>query len=365
MKGISIHTGRIVFEYDAYPQTDAFVLPDAKPRIDQKSPQSKRILLWEASQGLAVRVSRSEDMHLSKSRSVDVNILSGWNDISAGTVTFRAASAGLRLHTAQAKVDGAALSLMNDTQPGSISFAQIPSGNRLKISTPYSLEVDLTEIAIRAEVVYTTQKGQFTYITRPNIPISLPLAVNVQDIFKEDALFSCFTIRSANSMPMQIDESKFEGNDDFQINAPPSSDSKVDVFSDQPFSLFAEIRRNPVSRKWNGEKGIDNKIHLTIKYHCLDQILFAIVEAELLEFLATAQLHRFSRLLSQHLVDRLQNSLVPHDFETFGLMKELDLGSLERFGWDDILQALPPHEAAQVLDLLQNSHLVSQRSPLN
>ena len=359
VRRISIRAGKIVFEYDANPQTDAFILPDAEPRIDRESTQSGRILVWGPSEGLAVKVSRSEDVHLSKPRSAVIKVMSGWNDISASTVIFRAASAGLRLYTAQAKVQGAPFSLMNDSQPGTISFAQIPPGSQLEILIPYSLEVDLTAIAIRVEVIYSTQKGQFTYVTRPSVQISLPLAVSVQDIFKKDALFSFFTIRSATSLPIQIDRIELKDNDDFAIITPPSSEAKVDVFSDQSFSLVAEICRKADSLKQNGERHINNKVHLVIKYRCLEQILFATIKAQLMKALATAQMQQYSSLVSQHLEDRLPKSLLRHDLETFGLLKEVNLGSFERFGWGKLLPALPPNDASQVLEILQHSDLVS------
>ena len=359
LKKMLILVGNIAFDYDVSPPTDAFVPPGARAKPDLYSPDSKQILVWAPSQALAVDVSHSDDIRLSESRSVDIRISSGWNDISAGTVTIRAASAGLRLHTAQAEARGSEIEPTNNPQPGAILFHKLKPGNHLNIRIPYNLEIDLTVITVRVEVAYLTQKGQFTYVTRSIVPVGLPVAVNVQETFKKDSLFSLFTIRSATSSPIRVIDTRIEDNAAFEATASPSRSTEVDVYSNQPFSVIAQVRRKSRSRASESERQVDRRLHLIIEYRCLNRTVLSIVEAELLQALATAHKQAYSRLLSQHLASHLRSTLSPDDFELFGLLDQIALGPFEEYGWEAILQAVSPTDATKLEQVLQDWHLVS------
>lgn len=40
---------------------------------------------------------------------------------------------------------------------------------------------------VKIELTFTTPKGEFFFAANPSVPVALPLAVNVQDVFKRDA----------------------------------------------------------------------------------------------------------------------------------------------------------------------------------
>ena len=65
--------------------------------------EDERLLIWAKDQHLNVKVGPSETIDLRRPKSVKVDILSGWNRILSGRLSIKAASAGLRLDTAEAK----------------------------------------------------------------------------------------------------------------------------------------------------------------------------------------------------------------------------------------------------------------------
>ena len=357
---ILMQAGGLTFDYDVSPTKDALVLPDARTKPDVDDPISKRILVWRTFRALAVDVTHSHDIRLSEFRSIDVNISSGWNDIVAGTVTFRAASAGLRLHTAQAEARGTQVKSTGVSQPGTVLIDRIAPGDNFSILIPYSLEMDLTAISLRVEIAYSTVKGQFMYATKSTIPVILPLAVNVQDTFKENVLYSLFTIRPSTSSPIRIIDTYIEKSNSFEATTAPSCKTETGVFSGQPFSVIAQVRRKAGSRASEDSKQVDRRLHLTIEYHCLDRMVCAIIEAEMLQALAATHMERFSRLLLQHLRSHLRSTLTPNDFENFALLDEFALGAFEQYNWDEILHALPINDAAVLRDILREWHLVSK-----
>lgn len=48
-------------------------------------------------------------------------------------------------------------------------------------------ELSLTGLQVKLEVDYRTKLGDFSYFDTCNVPIVLPLRVNVQDIFRANS----------------------------------------------------------------------------------------------------------------------------------------------------------------------------------
>ncbi|PUW82161.1 hypothetical protein CBR14_22675, partial [Cronobacter sakazakii] len=57
------------------------------------------------------------------------------------------------------------------------------------------------------------------------IPVSLALGVNVQDVFKHDALFSRFNVSTATASPLRLYKSELIASDQFEaeFGVPPGS----------------------------------------------------------------------------------------------------------------------------------------------
>ena len=296
-----------------------------------------------------------------------MKISSGWNEIIQGRLSLRAASAGLRLHTAQAEVRNGKDVITDKVQTGSISFGQIFSSNTVDILVPYSLESDLRDIIVRAEVAYTTEKGDYIYACNSKISTVLPITINVRDTFKESSIFSTFTVGTANSIPVKILNCIVEGNEDFSATSQVVNNVQLDVFVRQPLSLVSRICRTS-----RGNRGLDvsetlqRKLLLHIEYQCLDQKILAAAENVYSKALEATPLHKLSRLVIPALLTNLSSRFSTQQLEAAGLLHKIEIETFVKEGWgSSVLSGLPPDLGEELASWLKSWHGVRVSSILN
>ncbi|KZF20753.1 hypothetical protein L228DRAFT_262661 [Xylona heveae TC161] len=307
------------------------------------APKSKeaRILCYAKSNALEANIFFSRSIHLSRSKSVDIEISSGWNQVVSGQIRIRSASAGLRLHTAEATVTNGSLILKDKPKAGVINFGELSRGTHTAIKIPYGLETDPIELSFKLEISYVTEKGEFLFISNPTIPIALPLGVNVQDIFKEESLFSRFTINAAGAVPLRVLGSELKSSPLYEVTSECSMLSPVLVFPKQSMSLIYRIAPRKIDPKVPGqEKASKMPLALDISYRCLDEDVFHAVEINFLAALRDSAFNKYSRLLLPRLLAHTKQMLTPQMLELIGLTGELELGGFDESGWNDIIQAL-------------------------
>ena len=357
---VTILSGNIFFVHSLSPPSDS--PPFARSRYSALSELTnrRRSLLWPQSRSLEVRLSHSENIHLERSKSVVVEISSGWNEIIKGKLSLRAASAGLRLHTAQAEIRNDKVAITDKLQPGSISFGQFHSSITTRIDVPYSLESDLKEIVVRAEVTYATERGEFVYACGSKISTILPITINVRDTFKENALFSTLTVGTANSVPIKILKCTVEGNEDLSATSQMLVSDEHDVFVRQPLSLVARIYHTlRGKRQRDANEKIRRKLFLHVEYRCLDQEILAAAEYVYSKALAATPLQNLTRLLVPTLLATLRSRFSAQQLELAGLLRDIDIGIFEDYGWESsILAGLPPDLSEELAGWLKNWHNV-------
>ena len=318
-----------------------------------------RILVWAHPQALEARLSHCKAINLEQTRSLVLDVFSGWNNIFEGRIQLRAATAGLRLHTAEAKFQDSDTDIFDQSQPGSIKFGHVTVNTALKLLIPYSLDSDLKEIVIKIEVHYTTAKGKFIYACHPKISIILPVGVNVQDIFKEKTLFSKFTISTADSTPLRVSRCALEGTEDFEVIMPPLADSELDVFAKQPLSLVSKICRSAQGIiKLGQDTQLQRKLLLQIEYCRVDLEIMTAVERSFSAALADSPFQGFSRVLVSELSTGLRARITSQDLEMIEMTREIDVGAFQDYAWDKILSGLLPGYRPELADWLQNWHKV-------
>ena len=357
---VTIKCGNILFVHSLSPPSDGS--PFARTRYSALSDLAsrRRLLLWPQSRNLEVRLSHSENIHIERSKSIVLKISSGWNEITHGRLSLRAASAGLRLHTARAEIRNDTITITDKSQPGSISFDQFRSNVTVDINVPYSIESDLKEITVRAEVTYATERGEFVYACGSKTSPVLPITINVRDIFKKSTLFSTFTVGTPNSIPVKILDCTVEGNEDFNAISQILGSGEHDVFVRQPLSLVSRIRRIfREKRSLGADETIQRKLFLHVDYRCLDQEILAVAENLCLKALAATPLQKLSRLLIPALLATLNSRFSPQQLEVAGILHEIDVGTFEDYGWgSSILAGLPPDLGEELARWLRNWHNV-------
>ena len=364
---VTILSGNILFIHSLSPPSEGPPFARSRYSVPPGFDNQRSLLLWAQPRSLEARLSHSENVHLERSKSILVKISSGWNEIIQGRLSLRAASAGLRLHTARAEVRNGKDVITDKVQTGSISFGQIFSNNTVDILVPYSLESDLRDITVRAEVAYTTEKGDFIYACNSKISTVLPITINVRDTFKESAVFSTFTVGTANSIPVKVLRCIIEGNEDFSVTSQVVNNVQLDVFVRQPLSLVSRICRTS-----RGKRGLDvsetlqKKLLLHIEYQCLDQKVLAAAENVYSKALEATPLHKLSRLVIPALLTNLNSRFSTQQLEAAGLVHKIEIETFGKEGWgSSVLSGLPPDLGEELASWLKYWHGVRVSSILN
>ncbi|KAL8728240.1 MAG: hypothetical protein Q9166_005543 [cf. Caloplaca sp. 2 TL-2023] len=346
LERIDIRSANIVFTYDATtPTNNAFFgNPSTSEGMDRIARANMApILVWPSEKALEAKLSLCASIHLGKLRSIEIIILSGRNDISQWRLGLRACSAGLRLHTADADIVTGHCSALNRSQAGSLEFGSVGAETKTVVRIPYGIESDLTEIKARVEIFYTVNGQDYQYNHTGELPIQLPLSVNVQDNFQARSLFSNFKIDTANSIPIRIRDYTMHSTNMFQVFSPPLGSDTLTVFARHPLSLVAKVRRSHPKTTGAQTQTLPDKIlMLQLRYACLDQEARTAVEDKLSEALWESEFRDLSHLLVTALGKALGLKLSVQDYETIGLLGEIQMSSLEQHLWDSVLNALHP-----------------------
>lgn len=357
---ILIHVGNITFHQDtSAPEAGSFeLLQNGEAPVGfSATSQKPRVHVYPQPKAFEARAEHSKDIHLEKTRSIEITLSSGWNSISSGKLSVRAGTAGLRLHTAKAEVAGCQLEISDSSKPGLLGFGELAAESNIKIIVPYTVENDLKDITVRLEVTYTTEYGDFVFACAPSISILLPLGVNVQDIFNKKALFSKFSIFTANAIPLRLIDCKIEGTDDFQVQSPPL-ERGLDIFSRQPISLLAKITAK--SRQPSGQP-LQRKLLLQITYTCLDEEVSTTISNAFTTSLSTSPFSHLLRLL----LPTIPNPLTGQDIETTALLRSITLPPYQSSTYASILPAIPPSNHQALLHHLHTFHTTHTTIPLS
>lgn len=324
-----------------------------------------RILVWPLPRALEARLAQYNKIHLEQPRSIEIEVNTGLNHIAQGKIHLRAGSAGLRLRTADALLLSGNTSIVDQSQPGKIGFGEICADTIMVLRIPYDLESDLKEIIVKMEVSYTTAKGDFTYACNPKVPSLLPLGVNVQDTFHEDALFSKFTISTANSIPLRISRCYVEDSLDLDVSSPSLTDVNFDVFTRQPLSLMCKIRQKRINENVAEIRGsAQARLLLNIEYRCLDQEVCEAVKQCFAKDLASSNLQDYIRLLIPVLSAKLRSKLSIQELEVVGIRREITLDTILDNDWSMISSGIKPERHQELEKWLKDWQKVSYTSSM-
>ena len=303
-----------------------------------------RLLLYQRPDAFDVKLFASRYLHLDRNRFLEIELFSGWNDVSSGELHVRAATAGLRLQTSDVKVIDNELQLSKRSEAGVIRFGTFQPESKVKILVPFNLENDVNDVSLKLEISYTTDKGTFFFANNPSISIMLPIGVNVQDVFKHKALFSKFTISSATSSPLRLLKSKLEQSDTFEARNGGDLPNPVMIFPRQPASLLYKITKRTTQKVQSSTSGIRKKgrssLSLIIYYVCIEEEIDNAVTSELSEALAETPLHEYSRLIIPTLISQLHSRLSPYVLERTALTGELSTSILSGIKWREFFSGL-------------------------
>lgn len=270
---------------------------------------------------------------------------------------LRSASAGLRLHTADAVVLEGATDL-DTSQGGLLHTGALAPKSYLRISLPYSVEHTLHDLTVRLEALYKTENGDFVFASVCTIPVDLPLDVDVHDIFKAERLFSRFNVRTTTSVPLQVTKVHLEESPAFAVKALPCP-SSMTVFEKQPASLTYSIFKK-ASKTGTEMSKKEAALAMTVEYICIDEVILNKITITLSDALEGSPFSELKRLLLPLFRSGAQSHALALQFETAVLLRELTLPAYDTIGWDKAIATLPSTRSEGLADWLRSWHKVSR-----
>lgn len=308
-----------------------------------KAAKKARVQCFPRAEALDARVYLSHFIHIDKLRHIEITCSTGANDVERAEIRLKSASAGLRLRTADVILGSEAGVVESNQKPGVISIGQLPSNSSITLKIPYDMETILQDLAVKAEIDYHTENGQFQYFSMFTIPVELPLDVNVHDHFKHKSLFSKFNIKTANQVPLELLDVQLEGSEEFDVHAPSRSRQLQYVLPKQPVATTYKITKKVAG----ADDAASNKLlkqgslALMVEYRCLNEDVLDRLRAHFAAAVKDSPVAHLGRLLLAAFASRAEQKIIPYQYERIALLEKVDLGTYEDVDWSECLDSLP------------------------
>ncbi len=305
--------------------------------VDEDEDTRSYILCYPPPQGLQARIESPHLVNLEALRTLELELNSGWNDIKTGVLRVRPATAGLRLRITEAEIVEGDLAIKTNSESGNIEFSKLGENTTVRFRIPYTVEEHPATLSARAEVTYDTEKGRFNYSSAHNVASALPISVNVQDVFKQDMLFSRFTVSPATMIPLWLSKCSIPSSDVYEVQSNVGDPVAMRVFAKQPASLLYKIQPRENTAASPGSK---RALRLTVDFTCVDDECFDMVEKTFKESISRSEFAQYTTLLTPHIVDAFRSQLSTPEMEVIGLVREVEALPYAAVRWEGLLNAL-------------------------
>ncbi|OOO09366.1 TRAPP II complex, TRAPPC10 [Aspergillus oryzae] len=305
--------------------------------VDAEEDSRPYIYCYPPPKGLQAKIVSPHLVNLEEMRTLELELGSGWNDIKSATLRVRPATAGLRLRIAEAEVVEGDIKISADSETGYIEFSQLGPNSFVRFRIPYTTEEHHPTLSARAEVGYETTNGRFSYSSLHSIVSGLPISVNVQDTFKDQVLFSRFTVSPAMMIPLRILKCSIPSSDVYQVQSNIGDSVAMNVFPKQPASLLYKIQQREEAVMSPGSR---RSLRLSVDFTCVDDECLNAVERTFKESIAASEYQQYSTLLTSHIVDTFRTQLSTSDMEVIGLVREVETLPYSSVKWEMLLSAL-------------------------
>lgn len=343
-------------EFQPKPQTTPLGITNANISGRRPSMSGPSLLVYPHGDSLEARATLASDIHIDKLRSIALTIATGRNSTESLDLRLKSASAGLRLHTADAEITEGNHSQLDTSQAGMLKLGAVDAGANVKVRVPYSTERSLDELTVKLDANYKTSRGTFSYLRTSIIAAALPLDVDVNDIFKSQALFSRFSIRTTNAIPLRITNVQVEESQAYGVRALPCP-LPITVFDKQPASLTYKITRKDAE----GSRLIKKEaaLALSVEYVRADEAVFEKLGNVLEKAVANSPFAALRRLLVATLMNRAKSYAPAQQLEQAVLLDKFQVPSYEATGWGKIVASLTADKRQGLDEWLQEWHSVS------
>ncbi|KHJ32797.1 putative tmem1 family protein [Erysiphe necator] len=319
----------VIYKYDSHDSGNESNLKN-KPFLS-----CPKLMIYQRPEVFDIKLNPSKYIHLGTARSLELELSSGWNNVISGRIRIKAATAGLRLQTSDARVAYGSVVILQNKEVGVISFSDMSPYSYAIITVPLSIEQDNPEISVKLDLTYTTENGTFTFAIAPSVSISYPLGVNVQDYFKHESLFSRFTISSATSGPLRLLDCELNASEFFEAHGGPGMKTPLVIYPQQPATVLYEIKRTKSYLKSHEIKKTEKALLLVLKFACLEEEIIATIKSDLETSLKDTYLSSYTRLVVENVIQEMRKSLTPRYFERVALLDEIPISHLANVTWKE------------------------------
>ncbi|PHH71708.1 hypothetical protein CDD82_6369 [Ophiocordyceps australis] len=293
------------------------------------------IRLFQRARVLDVRMVASRQTCLDKNNSLELEVSTGWNALERCEIRIRPATGGLRLLMREAKLVASNVELANKSEAGVFSLGPLGQDVKLRLRFPYSLEQDIPEVWVKVEVRYVTKTGDEYFLAKTvTASVALALGVNVQDVFKHEALFSRFTVSTAKASPLRLYGSELVDSELFEATFGTAPASTVTIFAKQAATLLYKVRRKASAAGAADSRGKRGRtMYMKLRYSVLQCEVEELFARSVRQEMQGGALQEFSRVAEAAVRAQVARSMQSHDLERAALLGAVSTAMLEGVDW--------------------------------
>lgn len=358
---LSFQIGHLDFTHDL--RTGEQLSP---PAFEVQGSEDHRpsVTLYPASGALSAKIRPHRTMKLGETLQMELEIDNGWNEIEDCIVRVKPATAGMRLRVNEASILGKEdqdIHIVEDDGSQSVHLAESPAESKLTILVPYSLENPLlVHLEARIEITYRANGYSFTFLTTASMNSTLPISINVQDLFKSDMLISRFTIGSATLVPLRLLDCHIKGNSTIDVKCGMKSPLAMDISPKQPASILYKFTQFPIKPRPAKEE----PLLLKAEYSCLDEQALDTLERKFRYDILASPIVKLKGLLLPHFLSIFQSHWTATDLETISMLRAIKPWPYEEFAWNNVLASVDSHIRFQAQRWLSEWHTQNSSIPL-
>lgn len=190
------------------------------------------------------------------------------------------------------------------------------------IIIPYTYFSDNKTINMRAKIQYKIEDEEYVFQISYNIDTTLTISVTVQDLFKQEFIYSKFQIGTSNSkFPIRLLNNELTTEADYKISRPCNQVQDIVTFGDQPATFFYKITPNDVVSS-------KDVLNLKVEYSNLQEECENYISVIVIEKLKEIGLSNYWYLLKDIIIDKASfdlNNFAINNFIQFTNGLELNL----------------------------------------
>ncbi|GAA5964623.1 hypothetical protein JCM3765_007645 [Sporobolomyces pararoseus] len=299
---------RIIFQYSHRPISALNLAPD--PRLAPATLDSTQpfIMLGQDYQAVQVEIESPETIHLDRERQVLICVDPGRNNLTKISLGFEMQTETMTLDCNRARIVGGV--------NGCRLAATTTNAHQVVLENLKPFEVVKVEIPLVGEIhdpmIRFNLNAEYTTVKRPTLrrtlrrsytySVGLPLAVNVQDYFRQDCLLSKFSITTDGMQGLKIQSADLEAPREVAVKPCRNPDAApVNISAVQTanflFKLFCEKPNE-----------IEGPLRLVLRYSSIEDQLNARIKDTIRTYI-NPEISTHSRWLLTNVLRRVNRSV--------------------------------------------------------